>query len=246
MPIEVYLPEEGATMTPNTSSTYNLNVAAIQNTSGLFTLIANDFTANTIIQIKTEDADGVTHMHLFFAEDNNNGQFDAVVNSLATNIVTATATIQSDTAIIVTALSLVAPIDPLITSANAIPKTLSYQNSSVLTVEQDAVGLCSLSITISATTDITGFVIFTYTATDNASVLTLNVLTDSTEENYSPLLLSVTSGQHTTAIPIAFLSKTTGAFEFHILASVNTGTLTIETNKLVYTLTGSNITYTND
>ena len=262
MPIEVYdaitWPAEGVELEVDTAyvATVDFSQISATNRKATLSLVASDFTVGAIATLLIEDNEGIECAFYIPIVDTGDGTCTIIIPNLPSSAAAASLSIISPEIISITNLSITTRPNPLIapanqvpttfytgnsSTANQVPTTFYTGNSSTVTINQTAGNICGILFNVSATTNISGFLMFNYTATDDA-IISLDIVKDSTAEFYSPLSLNIYAGWHTLYIPVVYVNIAAGTIGCVVTAVIDTGTITIVTNQLVFTLTGNNIT----
>ena len=247
MPIEIYdaitWPVQGVELEVDTAyvATVDFSQISATNCKTTLSLVASDFTVGAIATLLIEDNEGIERAFYIPIVDTGDGTCTVTIPNLPSSSAAASLSIISPEIISITDLTITTQPNPLIALANQVPTTFYEGNSSTITINQTAGNICGLMFNVSAATTITGFLLFNYTATDDA-VISLDVVADSTAQFYSPLSLNIYAGWHTLYIPVVYVNIAAGTIGCVVTAVIDTGTITIVTNQLVFTLTGNNIT----
>ena len=252
-------------------ATVDFSQISATNRKATLSLVASDFTVGAIATLLIEDNEGIECAFYIPIVDTGDGTCTIIIPNLPSSAAAASLSIISPEIISITNLSITTRPNPLIAPANQVPTTFYTGNSSTanqvpttfytgnsstvtinqttfytgnsstVTINQTAGNICGILFNVSATTNISGFLMFNYTATDDA-IISLDIVKDSTAEFYSPLSLNIYAGWHTLYIPVVYVNIAAGTIGCVVTAVIDTGTITIVTNQLVFTLTGNNIT----
>lgn len=136
--------------------------------------------------------------------------------------------------------SLSAPVEDEVTVdldavKEEIPKLLYDYNSATFTVGQREETIALISARLLENTDVNGHLQLTYVASEDC-VITIRAKDNNGTELFAPILYNVKSGRGSIGVPHAYLKRLLGIHTFSVTAQCTTGTLTMYTRGIMYTI----------
>jgi hypothetical protein len=123
-----------------------------------------------------------------------------------------------------------------------IPRLLKDYNRSVFAVNTAEDIIAQISSYVTEATEMSGHLSLSYVATE-ASSLIIRIRDNSTEELYCPAKFIIPIGAGTIGLPHAYLAKEAGYHDFTVTAQVTSGTISIDTRKILYVIDGAHFAY---
>lgn len=105
----------------------------------------------------------------------------------------------------------------------------------VVSTEESIVGLITFNLLDA--TDLQGHLEISYVSSSDC-VLTIRIKDIDTTELYTPIVYDIKAGRGNIALPHSYLNRPKGLHNTYVTAQVSTGTFTIETRGLLYTIDG--------
>lgn len=218
-------------------------------TEVLLSLVASRYTdtyaPDVFVIIHAETAEEETYNYYVPIIDTAAGLCTIVIPMVETAYTILTFSFHAVEAITITEWGMFAPLTQSVdfTEIEAkIPRLLKDYNTSSFSIltPEDTIALISAYIT--ETTEMSGHLSLSYIAT-TAATLVIRIKDNNTEELYSPLSFNVPIGSGTIGIPHAYLVKEPGYHNFTVTAQVTSGSLFIDTRKVLYIIDGAHFAY---
>lgn len=119
----------------------------------------------------------------------------------------------------------------------SLPRLLYDYNTWPLIIEQDEQTIAIITCRLLDATDLQGHFLITYIASEQ-TVLTLRFYDNEAEELFAPLLYDLHAGRGSVGVPHAYLERLAGLHSFVVTAQVTSGTLSINTRGILFTIDG--------
>ena len=199
------------------------------------------YNPNAYIVIRAQTTDGTYYDYTIPLIDTGNGFCTVTFPVVAASYVSLSFTIRTDFTIIVTDWVLSGPVVDEVDFdeiRQEIPKLLDDYNTAVFTVGQEEVSIGFITAELLQNTDMNGHVLITYISSES-TLLTIRIKDNDITELYTPILYNIAPGRNSIGIPHAYLKKFVGIHTFTVTAQVSSGTVSIITRGLLYTIDGS-------
>ena len=206
---------------------------------------ADPYTMGLIAELKVLSETGVTHVYTIPIVDTGNGVCSVDFPTEALDHASLTFTFKTTAPVVISDYSLFPPklteVD-LTEVLDRLPRLLSdYNQTSIeVTQEEDIVALISAYIT--ETTELTGKFTLSYVASEPTELI-IRIKDNEISELYTPMYFYVNAGRGTIGIPHAYLIKQQGYHNFTVTAQVVSGSIKIDTRRVMYAIDGGRIAY---
>jgi hypothetical protein len=206
---------------------------------------ADPYTMGLIAELKVLSETGVTHVYTIPIVDTGNGVCSVDFPTEALDHASLTFTFKTTAPVVISDYSLFPPklteVD-LTEVLDRLPRLLSdYNQTSIeVTQEEDIVALISAYIT--ETTELTGKFTLSYVASEPTELI-IRIKDNEISELYTPMYFYVNAGRGTIGIPHAYLIKQQGYHNFTVTAQVVSGSIKIDTRRVMYVIDGGRIAY---
>lgn len=206
---------------------------------------ANAYEHDITAEIRVKVASGFTYTYLLSVVETSGGVCVIEFPVVAVDHTSITFTLRSDRAVTFTDVALFTPklsdVD-LTEILDKIPALLRDYNTMPVAAEQDETIVALISAYITETTELMGNLNINYIASES-STLILRIKDNDTQELYSPMTYQVPAGAGTLGVPHAYLYRLKGYHNFTITAQVTSGSIAIDTRRLIYAIDGGRIAY---
>lgn len=172
--------------------------------------------------------------------DTGNGFCTVTFPTVMASFISLSFTIRADFAIVITDWVLAGPVADEVDFdeiRQEIPKLLDDCNTAIFTVGQEEVSIGFITAELLQNTDMNGHVLITYIS-PVSTLLTIRIKDNDITELYTPILYNISPGRNSIGIPHAYLKKLIGIHTFTVTAQVSTGTISIITRGMLYTIDG--------
>ena len=229
----------------------NIDLAVLQSIpeymllSVVATTYADPYAMGLIAELKVLSETGVTHVYTIPIVDTGNGVCSVEFPTEALDHASLTFTFKATAPVVISDYALFPPklTDVDLTEVlDRLPRLLSdYNKASIeVTQEEDIVALISAYIT--ETTELTGKFTLSYVASEPTELI-IRIKDNGISELYTPMYFHVNAGRGTIGIPHAYLIKQQGYHNFTVTAQVVSGSIKIDTRKVMYVIDGGRIAY---
>lgn len=209
--------------------------------SVIASMYTDSYNPNAYIVIRAQTTDNTYYEYNIPLIDTGNGFCTVTLPVVeAASYVSLSFTIRTDFTIIVTDWVLSGPVVDEVDFdeiRQEIPKLLDDYNTAVFTVGQEEVSIGFITAELLQNTDMNGHVLITYNS-PVSTVLTIRIKDNGITELYTPILYNISPGRNSIGIPHAYLKKFVGIHTFVVTAQVSTGTISITTRGMLYTIDG--------
>lgn len=229
----------------------NIDLAVLQSIpeymllSVVATTYADPYAMGLIAELKVLSETGVTRVYTIPIVDTGNGVCSVEFPVEALDHASLTFTFKTTTPVVISDYSLFPPklTDVDLTEVlDRLPRLLSdYNQASIeVTQKEDIVALISAYVT--ETTELTGKFTLSYVASEPTELI-IRIKDNGISELYTPMYFCVNAGRGTIGIPHAYLIKQQGYHNFTVTAQVVSGSIKIDTRRLMYVIDGGRIAY---
>ena len=229
----------------------NIDLAVLQSIpeymllSVVATPYADPYTMGLIAELKVLSETGVAHVYTIPIVDTGNGVCLVDFPVEAMDHASLTFTFKTATPVVISDYALFPPklTDVDLTEVlDRLPRLLSdYNQTSIeVTQEEDIVALISAYVT--ETTELTGKFTLSYVASEPTELI-IRIKDNDISELYTPMYFYVNAGRGTIGIPHAYLIKQQGYHNFTVTAQVVSGSIKIDTRRVMYVIDGGRIAY---
>lgn len=229
----------------------NIDLAVLQSIpeymllSVVATTYADPYAMGLIAELKVLSETGVTHVYTIPIVDTGDGVCSVDFPVEALDHASLTFTFKTTAPVVISDYSLFPPklTDVDLTEVlDRLPRLLNDYNETPVVVGQaeDIVALISAYVT--ETTELTGKFTLSYVASEPTEVI-IRIKDNEISELYTPMTFKLAPGRGTIGIPHAYLNKQQGYHNFTVTAQVVSGSIKIDTRRVMYVIDGGRIAY---
>ena len=242
---------ESITLEAGGYAVQNIDLAVLQSIpeymllSVVATNYADPYAMGLIAELKVLSETGVTHVYTIPIVDTGNGVCSVEFPAEALDHASLTFTFKATAPVVISDYSLFPPkltdID-LTEVLDRMPRLLSDYNQTPIEVAQEEDIVALISAYITETTELTGKFTLSYVASEPTELI-IRIKDNEISELYTPMYFYVNAGRGTIGIPHAYLIKQQGYHNFTVTAQVVSGSIKIDTRKIMYVIDGGRIAY---
>lgn len=206
---------------------------------------ADPYAMGLIAELKVLSEAGVTRVYTLPIVDTGNGVCSVDFPAEALDHASLTFTFKTTAPVVISDYSLFPPklTDVDLTEVlDRLPRLLSYYNQTPMEVRQEEDIVALISAYITETTELTGKFTLSYVASEPTELI-IRVKDNEISELYTPMYFYVNAGRGTIGIPHAYLIKQQGYHNFTVTAQVVSGSINIDTRRVMYVIDGGRIAY---
>lgn len=211
--------------------------------SVIASMYTDSYNPTAYIVIRAQTTDNTYYEYTTPLIDTGNGFCTVTFPVVTASYVSLSFTIRTDFTITVTDWVLSGPVADEVDFdeiRQEIPKLLDDYNTAVFTVGQEEVTIGLITAELLQNTDMNGHFFITYIS-PVSTLLTIRIKDNNITELYTPILYNIAPGRNSIGIPHAYLRKFVGIHTFTVTAQVSTGTISIITRGMLYTIDGGHL-----
>jgi len=208
----------------------------------LLVLIAETYGSADKAELLVEYTDGTVVSHYVPVVDTGNGILKTELLVPEGDFKELQFVVSSTEGLVISEYSLLAPVSEDFTEVidgvkQEIPKLLYDYNTLEFQIGQEECTISIISMKLSKNADLQGHLQINCTASED-SVVVLRIFDNEIQELYTPIEFTVERGRNSVGVPHSYLKRKIGIHNYVVTAQVKTGTITVETRGVLYTIDG--------
>ena len=208
------------------------------------TTYADPYAMGLIAELKVLSKTGIIHVYTIPIVDTGNGVCSVEFPVEALDHASLTFTFKATVPVVISDYALFPKITTvdLTEVLDRLPRLLSDYNQAPMEVTQNEDIVALISAYITETTELTGKFTLSYVASEPTELI-IRIKDNGISELYTPMYFHVNAGRGTIGIPHAYLIKQQGYHNFTVTAQVVSGSIKIDTRRVMYVIDGGRIAY---